>query len=133
LVVVGIKNDGVEAVWGRVEPLLKNAVGKSQGDYSVADIKDCLLSRGMQLWIWVVDDKIEACCITQIMDYPRRRVLQLPFIAGAGMKDWLKAEKLFEAYAISQGCTQFEGFCRKGWTRVLKDWKIAWITMRKEL
>ena len=130
----GITFDRIEAVWPHVEGMLQKAVDKSQHDYLLEDIYFALLSRDMQLWVWIVGEDITACCVTMINNYPNRRVCQLPYIAGQGMGDWITlCEPVIVEWAKQRGCTQLEGFCRDGWLRVLKHWRKAWTTMRRDI
>lgn len=125
----------VPNVWSVVSPMLQRAINKSQKDYSLEDILYHLGQRNMQLWVWLEKDQIEACCISQIIEYPQRKVCQLPFVAGRMMRRWIACEDEISKWAKSQGCTQLEGFCRDGWLRVLspRNWFKVWITMRKEI
>ena len=123
----------VPTVWESVAPLLQKAVDKGQHDYSLEDIKSCLLNRDMQLWVWVEENKIIACCITSVVIYPQRKICQLPYIAGAGLKQWLQHEDTIITWAKAQGCTKLEGFDRGGWLRVLKTWYKVWVTIRKDI
>lgn len=129
----GIPHDQIDNVWGKVAPILQRAVDKSQHDYAIQDIYAALKQRDMQLWVWVENDAIEACCITQIISYPRRRICQMPFIAGNKMKNWLSTEETIVAWAKERGCSQFEGFARDGWLRVLKNWSKVWNTIRRDI
>lgn len=129
----GVVAADIEHVWPVIAPLLQRAVDKSQGDMSVDDIRDALTKRDMQLWVWTENTEITACLVTQIVDYPRRRVCQMPFIAGRSMKLWLACESMIAAWAKEHDCTQLEGFARKGWLRVLPHWRQAWTTIRKDI
>lgn len=129
----GVLANDIGLYWPEVAPLLQKAIDKSQNDYSIHDIRSLLEARDMQLWIWLVDSKVAACLVTVIANYPHRRVCQMPFIAGRFMKDWLKMETVIAQWAKERGCSQLEGFCRPGWTRVLKNWSIVWTTMRRDI
>lgn len=125
----------VPNVWATCAPLLQRAIDKTQRDFLIDDILRLLLSEDMQLWIWVEDFKIVACCITTITIYPQRKVCQLPYIAGSGLKRFLTCEAQFITWAKAHGCTQFEGFDRGGWLRILqpRGWFKVWTTIRKDI
>lgn len=125
----------VPDVWNTCAPLLQKAVEKTQKDFLLDDILNALLLRDMQLWVWIEDFKIVACCVTQIVVYPQRKICQLPFIGGSGMKQFLKCEDEFILWARAHGCSQLEGFDRGGWLRILsvKNWFKAWVTIRKDI
>jgi hypothetical protein len=115
--------------------MLQKAVDKTQKDFLLEDILGFLIAQDMQLWVWVEDNDIVACCITQIINYPRRSVCTLPYIAGSGMRRFLQCEDQIIAWAKERGCTQLEGFDRGGWLRVLKlkNWFRAWTVIRKDI
>jgi hypothetical protein len=130
----GVPFDRVETVWPVVQPMLQKAVDASQQDCGMEDIYFALLSRDMQLWTWVEDGAITAIFVTAIHNYPNRRVCQIPYIAGKGVHQWYPVvEQALSEWAKSRGCSQLEGFCREGWLKILKNWRKAWITMRKDI
>ena len=130
---VGVKNTDIDLVWSIVAPMIQRAIDKSEHDYSIDDVYHHLCQRNMQLWYWVGDCGIIACMVSVIASYPNRKVCQLPFIGGKGLRIWIHAEPIIAAWAKEQGCTQLEGFCRQGWVRVLKNWRVVWQTMRKDI
>lgn len=113
--------------------MLKRAVDRGQHDYNLEDILNLLLNRDMQLWVWVKEQKIIACCVTMVVVYPQRKVCQLPYIAGAGLRQWLECEETIIKWAKANGCTKLEGFDRGGWLRVLTGWYKVWVTIRKDI
>lgn len=131
----GIPAQCVPNVWATVAPMLKLAVERGQKDFLLEDVLALIMSREMQLWIWVEELKIVACCVTQLVNYPQRKVCQLPYIAGSGMKRFLQCEEQFITWAKAHGCTQLEGFDRGGWLRVLnsRKWFKVYTTIRKDI
>ena len=129
----GVIAEQIDSVWPAVKPLIQKAIDKSQNDYSIDDVYGLLKSRDMQLWVWIEDHEVTSCLVTMIVNYPRRRVCQLPYIAGKNMKHWLAFEEVISAWAKERHCSQLEGFSRKGWLRVLGHWKPVWTTIRKDI
>jgi hypothetical protein len=130
---VGIPSHEIHKVWGQVSPMLKKAVDKGPGDYSLDDILVRLEDRDMQLWVWSEDDKPVACAVTSIVCYPQRRVAAINYVAGTKMKAWLPMQKRIEAWARAHSCEALEGYGRRGWLRALRDWKQVSMTMRHSL
>lgn len=130
----GIPAGRVASVWPAVAPMLARALDHGQGDYGLDDIRALLLDRSCQLWAWIEDGAIAACCVTTIIVYPRRKVCGLMLVGGKGLARWLDAaQPVIAAWARAQGCTQLEGYARKGWLRVLKDWRTAWTQIRRDI
>jgi hypothetical protein len=114
--------------------LLTPAVDRSRGRYQPGDVIALILQGQFTLWGSVNGDKLEAVCVAQILNFPRARVLGLPFIGGRNMVHWLRFEKEITEWAKSQGCTQIEGYDARGgaWTRVT-DWKEHYLAIGKEI
>jgi len=87
----------------------------------------------MQLWVIVEGREITACGVTQILNYPRKKVCLMLLVSGRDFHKW--SDKLDEIgkWASDIGCTSFEAFCRPGWKRVLKDWEEINTVMRKPI
>jgi hypothetical protein len=131
----GILSKDVPTVWGRVAPILQRAIDLSQGDYLAKDVYHALKAKDMQLWVWREGQEISTVWITQILNYPQRKVCQLLFVAGSGLRQKLATEETFVQWAKAQGCTQCELGGRDGWLRVLapRNWFKVWTTMRKDI
>lgn len=130
---VGVRSELVDTVWPRVEPLMDRACKRSHGVYEPSDIYEALMGRTMQLWTAWDGKELVAAAVTEIRIYPRMKVLAMPLLAGERLKDWLEFQPTFEEYARAHGCSHLEGYARKGWLRVLKNWTPQWTVIRKEL
>jgi len=115
--------------------MLQKAIDKSQKDWLLEDVLNDLATRDMQLWVWVEELKIVACCITQIIVCPQRKICALPFLAGSGLRRFLQCESQFIEFARANGCDKLEGFDRGGWLRVLskRQWFSVWTTIRRDI
>lgn len=123
----------VPMVWPIVAPLLAPAVVRADGQIEIDDVYQQLITRDMQLFTaWDGTDCL-AAAVTQIICYPRRKVLGIPFIGGRKRGDWLSFQPVFEAWARDKGCDALEGYARPGWLRVLRDWRHCWTVIRKDL
>lgn len=131
----GVHASQLEGIWNIVTPMIEAAIEKSQKDFWLEDVLVRLINRDMQLWVWYEEGAIVACCITQLVNYPRSRVCQMPFIGGKAMRKWLTkdVENIVVAWARERGCSQLEGFCRDGWLRLLPHWRKVWTTMRRSV
>lgn len=123
----------ISKVWPIVEPMLAIAAERSDGDFTTDVVYQNLIFGHMQLFVWQVNEKISAACVTEIYSRRCKKVCSMPLIGGTDMKFWLKAEDELVKYAKEQGCSQLEGYCRDGWLRVLKNWKKVWVTMRRDI
>ena len=125
--------DNASSVWEEVYPLLEKAQVYAAGELDTQDFFDMVKNGDMQLWIAEDDDGIFAMMLTEFVRYPRKKVMRIVSIGGKGMNRWMKYFPALEAAALSVGCTGFEIFGRKGWLRILKDWKCSYHVLTKDI
>jgi hypothetical protein len=102
--------------WPQVEPILKRATDRVTG-YEPIDLLRLTMSGHMSMWL-VCDytDAPVAVAVTQLKEYPRLRVLEVPFIAGSGLRHWHRQLlRVLDEQARALGCADIMGFDRKGW------------------
>jgi hypothetical protein len=119
--------------WGEIEKLVKRATDRSHGCYEPVDVLALLFAnRAAMLFIESEDEapRLLVVAVTEVRDYPRRRVIDTAFIGGAPGSDtdvalWapLLVERL-EEMARAIGATLLTGAGRIGWARV-GGFKIA--------
>jgi len=113
--------------WTKAAPLIEKAL-KHQNSHSLDDIKDAILEDYAQLW-----NGINSVIVTEIINYPHKKECRIWLAAGD--KHELTKEMLpeVEKWAKIQNCTTVSVVGRKGWMRVLKDYKQPHIIIEKEL
>jgi hypothetical protein len=123
--------DRIARLWAIIEPILKRATDRARG-YEPIDLLQLVMLGRMGLILVTEDDRIVAVAITEVRVFPRCRVLEVPFIAGTGLKRW--HEKLLDfidALAIGAECTDVMGFQRKGWARF--GFEVDGVLVRRRL
>jgi len=110
------------------------ALKRGFSHWSALNIFEKLLVGEMLLWLSKRGGKIEACSVTQIVNYPLARVLSVLVISGTARKNWMRFEADFTEYARKQYCTQMEGYGRGGWQRAAPEgWEPVQVILRKKL
>jgi hypothetical protein len=119
-------------LWPKIEPHIQRALDVYPGLYEPIDILLYALSGTMVIWVAVTEKDIEAAMVTRIIDHPRKRVCDVPYIAGANMAGWANQfmEKS-EAYARAMGCAAMSGSSRRGWVKF--GYKEMGVMLLKEL
>ena len=133
--VVLIQPDDLEVVWDEVVPLIDAALKYSEGELLSDDLVPPLETGKMQLCV-AMSDGVSAAMITEIITYPRKRVLRVITIAGKdgrGMSKWYGFLPLIEGFAISINCSSLEAWTRKGMAKKLKDWEHKYMVITKDL
>jgi hypothetical protein len=126
----------IRAIWPKVEAQLRRACDRADGRYAVDDVLAALLRREMQLWIAVNrsdPDRIEAVCVTEIVNYPQEKRCGLVFCAGRNPGHWLDHLDGIATWARAQGCTALELQGRPGWERLLEGWEKTHVLLRKRI
>lgn len=117
----GIPADDIDWIWPRVAPILERAINVSDGKYTLDQVHDYLNTRDMQLWVVEKTGRMLCVCVTQIINFPNKKVLLILFCAGEGMFEWVRLIKPILAWGKNEGCASAEIYGRPGWEKVLPD------------
>lgn len=113
-----------EIVWREILPLLEKTLAYAHGRYLSEDIYRCLKACDMQLWVIYNSQGLLSFCITQIIVYPRKKILSIPFVGGIEMLKWLHLLGEIQRFAKENGCDEIEGYAREGWLRVFNKFNF---------
>ena len=118
--------------WPRVAPFVRRALEHGEGSYLEADVAMACMAGQWQLWVIGQDDEIQAVGITEIVNFPRQRKCLIRYLSGT-LEAVLPHWAVFESWAREQKCHTFEIYGRKGWERVLSDWKKQHVIFTRNL
>ncbi len=126
--------------WPRVAVLVRAALARGEGSYVEADVATACLLGGWTLWL--VESlrerdeqgrlKVEAICVSEIVNFPRQRKCLLRYLAGS-MEAIESHIDAIEDHARREGCQVLEGYARNGWKRRMPDWRQKYVIMQKDL
>ena len=128
-----VEAEDVDMVWDDVSPLIEKALRHAEGELIPDDIKKHLDSANLRLWVALKDKDVIAAMVTEIIQYPRKKIVRVITLAGKDMSLWYDFLPMLEGYAIRHGCSSLEALTRKGMTRKLKDWKHSYDIITKDL
>jgi hypothetical protein len=134
--VVLVSPDDISMVWDDVVVFIDEALKHGEGELKSEDLILPLSQGEQRLWVALEDGKIIAAMITEIIPYPRKRVLRIITIAakdGHGMEKWYDFLPMVEGFALNNGCSSLEAWTRKGMARKLKDWTHHYMVITKQL
>jgi len=128
--IVKVPQEDLHIVWNEVEPLIKKALDDT---YTARDILDGLVKNSFQLFIsW--EDKVESAVITEVIQYPQKKVCRYFLAGGSNMNNWLEPiQQEIEKFAKYNQCDAIEVAGRKGWLRKLKGYEQKIYLMSKKL
>jgi hypothetical protein len=118
-----------EGLWPRIFPHLSRAAEYTFGRYEPEDIFDAVLSGQIHLWIVIDGDEIIGITATRFWQYPRKKCLDMVFIAGDEGLSWKDAMlSVLQHWAYDNGCEVIESSGRPGFSRALKDdgYRLLW-------
>lgn len=118
-----VPSDHIHLVWDQVAPKIQTVADRA-GTYTVEDIAQRLLKETAQLWVALRNDRVVMACVTEINDY-KRRECNILICAGSRRQDWIGFLEHIKEWARAEGCQAMTLTGRKGWQRVLRDWKLA--------
>jgi len=104
--------------WPVVVPFLDTFVGKR---YTAEHVKGTLEKGLYQLWLVMDDHYVVAACITEIIQYPLVKEMNIMMMTGSGMETWLHLLDNLEKFAIAEGCARISGKARTGWSRLTRS------------
>jgi len=129
-VIIKVPQEDLHIIWNEVEPLIKKALDDT---YTARDILDGLVKNAFQLFIsW--EDKVESAVITEVIQYPQKKVCRYFLAGGSNMNNWLEPiQQEIEKFAKYNQCDAIEVAGRKGWLRKLKGYEQKIYLMSKKL
>ena len=128
-----LRPEDVPYVWDQVEPLLARVTPHTEGELEADDYIEPLNEGKMQLWITSEDNKVHSAMITQIVPYPQKKVLRIISLAGSEFSKIYSYLDMVESFALRTDCTALEMWGRKGWKKLLPEWKDSYIVFTKDL
>lgn len=119
------------AEWGRVRHLLIKAIEWS-GDWTESMVIAALATGSAQLWIGE-DDAVRCGVVTCLSRTARGLVCEIWLMGGEDRHRWLHFLETIEAAARAHGCVAIELIGRRGWARLLPEYRTKAILLRKVL
>lgn len=113
----------------RCRKWIEAALEYSGGTHDFDDIVRMVKANILQFW-----PASDACAITEIIEYPKKKVLHI-FLAGGNMETIVDMNESAEYFAKLNGCTGMSIAGRRGWSKVLskKGYKEAFTTLGKDI
>ena len=107
--------------------LIDRAVSR-QDTHSLDDVKAAVAHGKAQLWCGE-----KSALVTELVVYPRKKVCRI-WMAGGELGE-LQGEMLptVEKWAKAKGCAAVEIIGRRGWVRVLDDYREPHALLKKEI
>ena len=127
----GVLADDLGRVWKDCAPLLIPAM---QDGTTIEQVLTAIFARDAQLWIGSDNNEIQVACVTELIRRGGCLYCNVWLTGGRGVNNWIYFLKTIEAWAKEQGCdAMLIDRGRKGWGRLLPDYKIKTVALMKEI
>ena len=103
-------------------------------EYEITDVIDEVV-RGRST-LWYVEDPQETIVgvvTTQIKNYPKKTVGLVHLLGGSDIDKWVHTIATLETWAADNGCESMEIQGRRGWLKLLPDYKEQRVFMTKQI
>ena len=110
-------------VWDEVKPLINKALSHANGEMDVSDVLTFLFEGSQILWIGIKNDTIFCAGTTEVVNYPKKKILRIITFASKTGHDyelWKDFADTLEDFGSKIGCNALEAWTRKGLARKLK-------------
>jgi hypothetical protein len=92
-----------------------------QDKFTMDDVLMLALARRVQVWVVKKKGVDIAALLTEIVDYPQKRVVRIIFGAGKEADNWMHLIRdVVIPWGKSQGCRAIQIDGRPGWKRVIR-------------
>lgn len=116
-------------LWPHVRPMVCSAIDRTDLGRA-SDLDTDVLSGRALLWI-VHGTGIECAVVTRLEQTQHSKVCFIPALGGRGSRHWLHLIEGIENYAKAEGCDCIRWVGRKGWKRMLPEYREVGVVMER--
>ena len=131
----GVQSQEIIDLWDLIMPIMVAACVRSRGKFTAGDIMKAIALQDMQLWLATDGPEICALAVTELVNYPQRRVCRVLIVTGEDRERWIGYSETISAWAKASGCRGIEALARPGWRRTMEalGWQMTHIFLEKDL
>lgn len=123
---------GIRRIWPHAAHLIKSAILRT-GLSDFKEVEDSILDGDALLWLAWDGERIEAAASTILEVANLKKSCVIVACGGEDMGNWLDLIEQIETYAKNEGCQCTRIIGRRGWQRVLKDYRAEYAIMEKAI
>lgn len=129
IVSVGDVDKQRDVVLPYIDSFVERARGRFDSDYVFSRIKEGL----WLLWVVHEDMHLNAVLITQTINYPNLRELQIIMCVGVNHKEWYSLITKMEEFAKLTGCKKLTAITRPGWEKIMQGYQKSHVYLERDL
>lgn len=119
---IPVKRAELGLCWADAWALLEPAVMRG-GLYTEESVVQALNAGEFQLWVAMGRGNVIMALVTEIADYPMRRICTAVFAGGQDLDQCLPLLAEIEQWARENGCHRFDVNGRRGWVKTLSGFR----------
>lgn len=123
----------VPDVWLHAARWLAPAMALECSDDDITALKRDLDVGAALLWIVWDGEALIGAVATKITSVPRRKICNIVACGGTRVREWIKLVAEIERYARAEGCDAVRLTGRRGWKRILPEYREPWVCLQKDL
>lgn len=120
----GIPKENIEELWYIAEKYLDD------DNFDLDKCKKAVLKDDYRLWI---GRNSKVVVILEVLEYPKGKKCDIVMLAGENIETWIEELAEIEAWAKMNGCNKMTLTGRRGWVKMLSDYRIETVSMVKML
>lgn len=124
----------LDVVWPTVARDIESAMAYCKDD-TLLSVRTELEQGAAQLWLARVNGVQVGCVVTEMQETAARKILEIRYLAGSRLKEWIQCQRHLEIWATAHGCSALRIRGRRGWVRILpkEGWKETSVEMERAL
>jgi len=105
-------------------PKIREGLEHGEGDCLTEEhIYKSILAGQMGMWV-IHNPEIVGAVIFSILEYPAKKTIFVEMLVGENLSSWIQGlQDTARKYKQEIGADTIEASCRKGFLRVLRDWR----------
>ena len=130
-----IEKHEIPDIWNNVKDIISQGLVSANDLLNDEDVLNYLNQGLYTLWIATEpdSDSVVAAMTIQYAYFPKYKMCRIVTIAGQRMNEWIGDMYMLENWAKTQGCDYIDMYARRGWKKMLKEYKEDCILLRKKL
>ena len=118
--------------WPHVASLIKAAMEKGRLS-SFADVEHAVRNGSALLWLAWNGETVKAAAVTELAVANGEKFCTIVACGGRDRSQWLPLLAGLETYGRAQGCAAMRIYGRRGWRKLLPEYRTTRVLLEKEL
>ena len=125
-----VQREDLEKVWKLAAPFIQRALPRAAGRLNLNDCEIGCMKGAFQLWLVVMGEEVMGAGLTEVIEYPRKRVFSV-FLYSGERRRVMKLWPNIEAVARAVDCDEVQIAGPRAWQRIFPDYNEAFTVFTK--